>query len=137
MQRKKENRSIFFNRQRNAARTEKRQTGGISVCSAGAREGIRTPDARFRKPTLYPLSYASIRRQAGKILRFPALILISQMQPADNRGMAKACLPAAERRSSVISAGSGTAVFRQLNTVDDIFSEEEEIVRLDEIHDNR
>ncbi len=26
----------------------------------GARKEIRTPDARFRKPTLYPLSYASI-----------------------------------------------------------------------------
>ncbi len=30
---------------------------GMDPCVVGAPEGIRTPDLRFRRPTLYPLSY--------------------------------------------------------------------------------
>ena len=44
---------------RNAARPGRTAIGRTSRCSPGAPGRIRTCDARFRKPMLYPLSYGS------------------------------------------------------------------------------
>lgn len=35
---------------------------GVSFCALG---GIRTPDLRYRKPTLYPLSYEGVATVAA------------------------------------------------------------------------
>ena len=80
---------------------------------SGARGEIRTPDARFRKPTLYPLSYASM------FLHVPYHIIIIRQGQQKNR------IPKLQRK------------LRDLEAVYDVFSEEEKPAGMDEFDADR
>ncbi len=80
---------------------------------SGARGETRTPDARFRKPTLYPLSYASM------FLHVPYHIIIIRQGQQKNR------IPKLQRK------------LRDLEAVYDVFSEEEKPAGMDEFDADR